>query len=164
MKAIRHVAFLAVFCASCAMAEVAPVIDAGTDPASNPTSMNAPSVGDNDTPQQQSVAAQDDDQQQGAASNPTRNLINKIEAMEQEILQLRGQLEVQSHQLKLLSDQQKTYYKDLDARVSKAGATTTAAGDAPLTTTPVAKKPAGAKSGNGEAAYTAAYDLMRKKQ
>ena len=45
------------------------------------------------------------------------DLINKIQGLQQDIQELRGQLEVQSHELKLLQDQQLSFYKDLDARL-----------------------------------------------
>lgn len=47
------------------------------------------------------------------------SLINKIQGLQQDIQELRGQLEVQAHQLKLLQEQQLAFYKDLDARLSQ---------------------------------------------
>ncbi len=44
-------------------------------------------------------------------------LLNKIQGMQQEIQELRGQLEVQAHDLKMLQQQQLSFYKDLDARL-----------------------------------------------
>jgi tol-pal system protein YbgF len=44
-------------------------------------------------------------------------LLAKIQGLQQEVQELRGQLEVQSHDLKLLQQQQVTFYKDLDARL-----------------------------------------------
>lgn len=45
-------------------------------------------------------------------------LIDKVQSVQQEIQELRGQLEVQAHDLKLLQQQQVAFYKDLDARLS----------------------------------------------
>lgn len=47
----------------------------------------------------------------------TAELMNKIQGLQQDIQELRGQLEVQTHDLKLLQQQQLAFYKDLDARV-----------------------------------------------
>lgn len=44
-------------------------------------------------------------------------LLDKLQGMQQEIQELRGQLEVQAHDLKLLQQQQLSFYKDLDARL-----------------------------------------------
>lgn len=54
---------------------------------------------------------------------PTRRgdnatLLNKIQGLQQEIQELRGQVEVQAHDLKLLQQQQVAFYKDLDARLA----------------------------------------------
>lgn len=42
---------------------------------------------------------------------------NKVQALQKEIQELRGQLEVQAHELQLLKQQQMAFYKDLDARI-----------------------------------------------
>lgn len=47
-------------------------------------------------------------------------VLERTQALEQEVQELRGQLEVQAHQLKKLSEQQLNFYKDLDARLSQA--------------------------------------------
>lgn len=61
-----------------------------------------------------------DDQASSSNTNITDNakLIDKIQSLQQEIQELRGQLEVQAHDLKLLQQQQVAFYKDLDARLS----------------------------------------------
>ncbi|KTC85224.1 tol-pal system protein YbgF [Legionella brunensis] len=57
-----------------------------------------------------------------AQDNRTSNdanagLLDKLQGMQQELQELRGQLEVQAHDLKLLQQQQLAFYKDLDARL-----------------------------------------------
>ncbi|KTD44743.1 tol-pal system protein YbgF [Legionella parisiensis] len=61
-----------------------------------------------------------DDQASSSNTNITDNakLIDKIQSLQQEIQELRGQLEVQAHDLKLLQQQQVAFYKDLDSRLS----------------------------------------------
>ena len=54
----------------------------------------------------------------GTSSNAV--LLDKVQGLQQEIQELRGQLEVQAHDLKLLQEQQLSFYKDLDARVRNA--------------------------------------------
>ena len=44
-------------------------------------------------------------------------LLDKVQGLQQEVQELRGQLEVQAHDLKLLQEQQLSFYKDLDARL-----------------------------------------------
>lgn len=65
-----------------------------------------------------------DDQGSDTANNINDNakLIDKIQALQQDIQELRGQLEVQAHDLKLLQQQQIAFYKDLDARLGNSGA------------------------------------------
>jgi tol-pal system protein YbgF len=47
-------------------------------------------------------------------------LLNKVQGMQQEIQDLRGQLEVQLHEIKVLREQQLEFYKDLDNRLRNA--------------------------------------------
>jgi len=83
---------------------------------------------------------QDDDTERPLAQETpvTRNvpvsqatLLDKIQGLQQEVQELRGQLEVQSHELQKLKDQQLAFYKDLDARLP----TTTAANHSATPTT-----------------------------
>lgn len=55
------------------------------------------------------------------SSNPNAGLLDKLHGMQQEIQELRGQLEVQAHDLKALQQQQLAFYKDLDARLRSNG-------------------------------------------
>ncbi len=61
-----------------------------------------------------------DDQVSGSNNqvNDSADLIDKIKGLQQEVQELRGQLEVQAHDLKLLQQQQLAFYKDLDGRLS----------------------------------------------
>jgi tol-pal system protein YbgF len=45
------------------------------------------------------------------------NLLDQIKGMQQEIQELRGQVEVQAHELKSLQQQQLSFYKDIDTRL-----------------------------------------------
>ncbi len=51
-------------------------------------------------------------------TNGNVDLINKIQGLQQEVQELRGQLEVQAHDLKVLQEQQLSFYNDLDARLN----------------------------------------------
>jgi tol-pal system protein YbgF len=53
-----------------------------------------------------------------SALSESASLIDKIQSLQQEVQELRGQLEVQAHDLKLLQQQQIAFYKDLDGRLS----------------------------------------------
>lgn len=65
-----------------------------------------------------------DDQNNDSTNNINNNakLLDKIQTLQQEIQELRGQLEVQAHDLKLLQQQQVAFYKDLDSRLGSTSA------------------------------------------
>jgi tol-pal system protein YbgF len=70
------------------------------------------------------------------SSNSTKSrveLLDQVQGMQQDIQELRGQLEVQSHDLKVLKDQQLAYYKDLDARLHQAPPATNSVKPLPAT-------------------------------
>jgi len=46
------------------------------------------------------------------------NLLKQIDTMSQQIKELQGQIEIQAHDIKILKDQQKSQYSDLDARLN----------------------------------------------
>lgn len=77
-----------------------------------------------------------DDQVNNSDNEVTDNakLIDKIQSLQQEVQELRGQLEVQAHDLKLLQQQQVAFYKDLDARLGNGTAVSakTAPGKPPM--------------------------------
>lgn len=108
------------------------------------------------------------------------SLLNRIQSLEQEVQELRGQLEIQSHELSLLKEQQLTFYKDLDARIR---------GTAPLPKANAEKNPpiqtapsiplneaqkvvpitnitptAGNNPAEEQIRYLAAYDLVKSKR
>lgn len=47
------------------------------------------------------------------------NLPQEISELQQEVAQLRGQLQMQEHDLKLLNEQQRSFYQDLDQRITQ---------------------------------------------
>jgi tol-pal system protein YbgF len=51
------------------------------------------------------------------------DLAGKMEDLQNQIQQLRGDLEVQKHDLKILHDQLNNFYQDIDRRIGKNGAT-----------------------------------------
>ncbi len=52
-----------------------------------------------------------------AKTERNATLLNTIQGLQQDIQELRGQLDVQTHELKRLQEQQVEFYKDLDTRV-----------------------------------------------
>ena len=119
-------------------------------------------------------------------------LIDKVQKLQQEVQELRGQLEVQTHDLKLLQQQQLSFYKDLDSRIAQGGGVVKAAQtkaptdlslglktpaapavNAPPTTTTVNTKtvaaaPVGAVSrinpADEQISHLAAYELVKNKR
>lgn len=84
-----------------------------------------------------------DDKQTRPSSHA--ELLDKVQALQQEIQELRGQLEVQAHELKLLKEQELSFYKDLDARLRGAPIKDTSAGkttEMSLDTQPSTAQPA----------------------
>lgn len=119
--------------------------------------------------QDSSIAIQDTTDEQ-----PTKELFSsRIDAMQREIQQLRGLIEVQAHDLKLLRQQQQAFYKDLDQRLAnvdsqeeKATNTMDLEVNTPATDKPTLPKstPVSANPADEEIAYAAAYELVRNKE
>lgn len=130
--------------------------------------------------------ARDDTESTRSSSNAL--LLDKITGLQQDIQELRGQLELQAHELKLLQEQELSFYKDLDARLRGAPATknmtstpttelnmadipapaTPVTPPAPTAPTSAAILPV-AQQGTGNPAdeqirYLAAYELVKNKQ
>lgn len=122
-----------------------------------------------------------------STNNNSKNamLLDKVQGLQQEIQELRGQLEVQAHDLKLLQQQQLAFYKDLDARLPTTSASKSAtANPLPIgVTTP--KSPAALPSdkqqvqpvvapashhaarinpADEQISYLAAYELVKNKR
>ncbi len=66
-----------------------------------------------DTEEEMALAQDNDSNSQSSNAD----WLSKLKSMQQEIQELRGQLEIQSHELKVLQQQQLTFYKDIDARI-----------------------------------------------
>ncbi len=114
-----------------------------------------------------------------ASSGNNSSLLGQVQSMQKEIQELRGQLEVQSHELKVLKEQQLSFYKDIDARLHKAPAAPVPVQatvlpsntkPAPAASTaekviPVASSPARSNNPAEEQIhYLAAYDLIKNKR
>lgn len=65
----------------------------------------------------------DNEEEVALVKNDTRDnhsavdLVNQLKGLQQDIQELRGQLELQAHELTLLKQQQLSFYKDLDSRL-----------------------------------------------
>lgn len=79
---------------------------------------------DNSQIDDEPALVKDDQSSESASNNINDNakLIDKIQSLQQEVQELRGQLEVQAHDLKLLQQQQVAFYKDLDSRLANVPA------------------------------------------
>jgi tol-pal system protein YbgF len=64
--------------------------------------------------------SQDDHASHQTAAEEGSSLLSRVDALQKEVQELRGQLEVQTHELKQLQQQQLSFYKDLDARLGGA--------------------------------------------
>lgn len=94
------------------------------------------------------------------------NMPEQVAQLQQQMQQIQGQLQVQAHDLKLLNQQQRSYYQDLDQRLSKLANTTTTAHNAANTTPTIAAQSAKSDGAQikGSDAYQAAFNLLIKKQ
>lgn len=95
------------------------------------------------------------------------SLFNRVQSLQQELNELRGQLEIQTHALQNLKQQQLDFYKDLDTRVREN--TTTASDthaqntqEAP-TSLPESTAPRG-NPANEQIRYLAAYELVKNNE
>lgn len=121
--------------------------------------------------------------------NDNVSLLNTVQSLQQQIQELRGQLEVQAHNLKILQEQQLAFYKDLDARLRHEPATTskqpirptsfdsTTSGSTPISTSiaqprhassmkvlPASDNPSQNNPAEEQIRYLAAFDLVKNKK
>ena len=133
------------------------------------------------------TALANDNLETGTSNSRGNNasLLDKVQGLQQDIQELRGQLEVQAHDLKLLQQQQLTFYKDLDARLPNTPAkvaqnpspnhlsivpTPNTANPLPQAKpqaaliAPVANNPARNNPADEQISYLAAYELVKNKR
>ncbi len=123
-------------------------------------------VGASETPSTQVMS-----QSSGTPSAATQEggnvaeLYYQIQLLQQEILQLRGMVEKQAHQLKKLKQQNLDDYLDLDRRLSKVGqpGSHPARSSSSVTSNTVATSPSSSKTTELQS-YRTAIDLVLKKQ
>lgn len=142
-----------------------------------------------DTQDERALANEDQSSDSNPGVNGNAKLIDKILALEKEVQELRGQLEVQAHDMKTLKDQQLAFYKDLDGRIangsSKSAQSNAVAATPPpteigpkLDSKPSAAKPiktsqatpppvipvSRANPADEQISYLAAYELVKNKR
>lgn len=99
----------------------APVVDDSENFAllDEPQTEQRPVVNNNRYYEEDSEQALAHDSADSGTTSNNSELLNKIQGLQQDIQELRGQLEVQAHDLKAMQQQQLDFYKDLDARIRK---------------------------------------------
>jgi tol-pal system protein YbgF len=106
----------------------------------------------------------------GADASRLSQLFYQIQVLQQELQELRGLVEEQSHQLSRLARDQQEQYLDLDRSMQalRGGAAPpqrpAPVGEAAAGADPVAATPAGGAQGAERDAYNAAFELMRQRQ
>lgn len=163
---------------------------AASDPAEAPLAKDT--LDDVDYSDEPSVAKDSSHSvKKGAYTADNAGLLEKVQGLQQEIQELRGQLEVQAHDLKMLQQQQLTFYKDIDSRLREGGTAAKTGSTMPVTAATEVKKPAEkapaltmdtkpakteqvvvTQTANSnrvnpaeeQISYLAAYDLVRSKQ
>ena len=119
----------------------------------------------------------DDSSRDEIPQNEDVTLLNKLQTMQQDVNNLRGQLEVQVHELQALKQQQLEFYKDLDTRLRDPNTstpenvsqqdTTDINNHAAQTQTSAALPESTAPRGNPadeQISYLAAYELIKSKE
>ncbi|MDF1647011.1 MAG: tol-pal system protein YbgF [Legionellaceae bacterium] len=107
---------------------------------------------------------------QNTDTTDTSNLFNKVQSLQQELSELRGQLEVQTHALQTLKQQQLDFYKDLDTRLrdEKNTASSSIENHVENTQKSADVSPAHTASRGNPAdeqiSYLAAYELVKNKE
>lgn len=103
------------------------------------------------------------------------NLLKQIDTMSQQIKDLQGQIEVQAHDIKILKDQQKSQYGDLDSRLNtlskapehsdstKSDKKEPVAKNNAKTDSAVSNDEKNEKDEKAQEAYQAAYTLLKNK-
>lgn len=89
---------------------------------------------------EESALARDHEEISSNSNGDNGLLLDKLKSLQQDVQELRGQLEVQAHDLKLLQEQQLAFYKDLDARLRNDAPKI--AKNEPRVDLPIAAKPA----------------------
>lgn len=105
----------------------------------------------------------------GTESSRLSELFYQLQVLQQEVQELRGQVEEQSHQLNRLARDQQEQYLDLDRRMQALRANAPAqspvsSGGQSAGTAPAPTAAAPAASGSERDAYTAAFNLMKDRQ
>ncbi len=101
------------------------------------------------------------------------DMFSKMQSLQQELSELRGQLEVQTHALQSLKQQQLDFYKDLDARLRESGNSNNAPTpiankqakntQQPIDSLPESTVPRG-NPADEQVSYLAAYELIKNKE
>ena len=122
------------------------------------------------------VALAHDDQEHHGTSNNTAELTDKFQGVQQELQELRGQIELQAHEITKLKQQQIDFYKDLDTRLRQAPAqvgqtkpSSAIPEEQTIQQQSAQEKPMPNSSPHGNStdeqiSYLAAYELIKNKQ
>lgn len=148
---------------------VANAAEPGVQPANIHTVMSAPA--DTSASGGGSDAVRLSRLEQQVANITNMNLPQQLANMQQQVQKMSGQLQVQQHDLKMLSDQQRSFYQDVDQRIEQVKNLISNGSDAGDATTPANNsKKAVKKSSNlsldakDASAYKSAFRLVSSKQ
>jgi tol-pal system protein YbgF len=126
--------------------------------------MGALAQEDSDTDADTSLASNMDTH----ASEDNNPSFNKLQSLQQELNELRGQLEIQTHELQALKQQQLNFYNDLDTRLRSNNTTATSKqphasnDEQAINTLPASTAPRG-NPADEQISYLAAYELVKNK-
>lgn len=103
------------------------------------------------------------------SSNSNAILLQKMQAMQEELQSLRGKVEVQAHDLKMLNQQNRALYSDLDQRMTQLVKSTSSNSALASNRAPASRQTSDAVASaevndSEKQAYNAAYELIQTKQ
>ncbi len=153
---------LSVFLTTPAWAEV-PVVDINEGEA-----VTAVQAGDNNGNEEQAFAVSDDTPAVTVGGDPSQ-LFYQLQQLQQEVLELRGLVEQQNHELQTLKQQRLDDYVDLDRRIAEvqsgngAGTSAAAAATTAATTTTIAAGTTAPATETEKESYSKAYNLLKER-
>lgn len=107
--------------ASNVMAEEAPVVDRSNSFVTAQTNSENNYYAEKEEELTEAMTGKKPVSHDSSSSHRNAYLLSELEELRHELNELRGKIEVQSHDLKLLKEEQLAFYKDLDSRLVQRG-------------------------------------------
>lgn len=142
----------------------APIQDMSANPRAPAAPAAAPAAPAQTAPAPLTLDQRVDKLERAMDSQSVLRLLNRVEALQQEVQRLRGDLDVATHEVEALKTRQRELYMDLDQRLKESKAAAPAAPLEAAAPAPVAPPAAGApvSSGDETQRYQQAFNLFKE--